>query len=395
MPAAKTYPGVFIQEEPSGVRVIKGVATSIAAFVGRTPRGPLNVPWTVYSYAEFERDFGKQGDVDALANAVSDFFKNGGSQALIVRAFKDNGSPEGLPPDEASYKAAFDALGKTDIFNLLCLPPDDSAGDVDVPVLQSALKLCVDRRAFLIVDPRSSWSAPSDVLNSSRGLANLGLGGDAARNAAVFFPRIKKADPARGSQIAILVPCGVVAGVIARTDAQRGVWQAPAGTEAIIEGIQGLSWPVTDLENGQLNLRGVNIIRNFPVYGPVLWGARTLRGDDVFGDEYKYIPVRRLALFIEETLFRGTQWVVFEPNDESLWSQIRLNVGAFMQGLFQQGAFQGGSPRDAYFVKCDHETTAQVDVSAGIVNIMVGFAPLRPAEFIIIKVQHLAGQTLA
>ena len=387
MPAAKTYSGVYIQEEPSGVRVIKGIATSIAAFVGRTPRGPLNVPWTVYSYSEFERDFGKQGGVDALANAVSDFFTNGGSEALIVRAFKDNGSPEGMPPDEASYKAAFDALGKTDMFNLLCLPPDDAAGDVDVPVLQSALKLCVDRRAFLIVDPRSSWSAPSEVLNSSRGLATLGLGGHAAGNAAVFFPRIKKADPTGGSQISILVPCGAIAGLIARTDATHGVWKSPAGIEADLRNVLGVEVKLTDAENGVLNKKAVNCIRVFP-NGLVNWGARTLAGDDDFGSEWKYIPIRRLALNIEESLFRGTKWVVFEPNDEPLWSQIRLNVGAFMQGLFHQGAFQGVSPREAYFVKCDRETITQNDVNAGIVNIMVGFAPLRPAEFIIIKVQH-------
>jgi uncharacterized protein len=391
MPAARIYPGVYIQEVPSGVRVIEGVATSIAAFVGRAPRGPSNVPWTVYSYSEYEGEFGKQGGVDALANAVNDFFTNGGSQALIVRAFKDNGSSEGLPPDEASYKAAFDALRKTDMFNLLCLPPNDAAGDVDASVLQSALKLCVDRRAFLIVDPRSSWSAPSDVLDSSRGLAALGLRGDVARNAAVFFPRIKKADPARGGQIATIVPCGAVAGVIARTDKQLGVWKAPAGLHATVKGIQGLSLSVTDAENGPLNARGVNCIRNFPAHGPVLWGARTLRGDDLFGDEYKYIPIRRLALFIEETLFRGTQWVVFEPNDEPLWSQIRLNVGAFMHDLFHQGAFQGNLPRNAYFVKCDGETTTQADVSSGIVKILVGFAPLKPAEFVIIQIQQLAG----
>jgi len=109
-------------------------------------------------------------------------------------------------------------------------------------------------------------------------------------------------------------------------------------------------------------------------------------------DEYKYVPVRRLALYIEESLYRGTQWVVFEPNDEPLWAQIRLNIGAFMHGLFRQGAFQGKTPRDAYFVKCDKETTTQNDIDLGIVNIVVGFAPLKPAEFVIIKIQQIAGK---
>jgi phage tail sheath protein FI len=136
----------------------------------------------------------------------------------------------------------------------------------------------------------------------------------------------------------------------------------------------------------------VNCLRNRPGYGTVVWGARTLRGADATPDDWKYIPVRRTALFIEESLFRGTQWVVFEPNDEPLWSQIRLNVGAFMHDLFRQGAFQGTTPQDAYFVKCDKETTTQSDINNGIVNILVGFAPLKPAEFVVIQLQQMAGQ---
>ncbi len=116
-----------------------------------------------------------------------------------------------------------------------------------------------------------------------------------------------------------------------------------------------------------------------------------MRGADILADEYKYVSVRRLALFMEESLYHGTQWVVFEPNDEPLWAQIRLNVGAFMHNLFRQGAFQGTTPREAYFVKCDKETTTQSDINLGIVNIVVGFAPLKPAEFVIIKIQQIAG----
>jgi phage tail sheath protein FI len=147
---------------------------------------------------------------------------------------------------------------------------------------------------------------------------------------------------------------------------------------------------LTDDEHGTLNPLGVNCLRTFPVTGRVVWGARTLRGADILADDYKYVPVRRLALFLEETLYRGTQWVVFEPNDEPLWAQIRLNVGAFMQNLFRQGAFAGTTPREAYFVKCDSETTTQADVDLGRVNILVGFAPLKPAEFVIIQIQQIA-----
>jgi hypothetical protein len=182
---------------------------------------------------------------------------------------------------------------------------------------------------------------------------------------------------------------------MARTDSTRGVWKAPAGLDAALAGAQGLQVNLNDLENGTLNLLGINCLRSFPVTGRVVWGARTLRGAEQSADEYKYVPVRRLALFIEESLYRGTQWVVFEPNDEPLWAQIRLNVGAFMQNLFRQGAFQGRSPREAYLVKCDAETTTQDDINRGIVNILVGFAPLKPAEFVIIRIQQLAGQVQA
>ena len=152
---------------------------------------------------------------------------------------------------------------------------------------------------------------------------------------------------------------------------------------------------MSDAENGHLNQGGINCLRTLPVHGQVLWGSRTLHGDNDRGSEWKYVPVRRMALFLEESLYRGTQWVVFEPNDEPLWAQIRLNVGAFMQNLFRQGAFQGRSPREAYFVKCDRETTTRNDINRGIVNILVGFAPLRPAEFVVIKIQQMVGQVEA
>jgi phage tail sheath protein FI len=178
---------------------------------------------------------------------------------------------------------------------------------------------------------------------------------------------------------------------MARIDGSRGVWKAPAGTEADVRGIIGVDCRFSDGENGVMNPKGINTIRIFP-NGIVNWGARTMDGDDSFASEYKYIPIRRLALYMEESLYRGLKWVVFEPNDEPLWSQIRLNVGAFMHNLFRQGAFQGQTPRDAYFVRCDANTTTQNDRNLGIVNIMVGFAPLKPAEFVVIYLQQMAGQ---
>ena len=172
---------------------------------------------------------------------------------------------------------------------------------------------------------------------------------------------------------------------------KRGVWKAPAGTEADLRGAS-LAVKLDDGENGALNPLGINVLRNFPVFGNISWGARTLDGADLQASEWKYIPVRRMALYIEESLFEGSKWIVFEPNDEPLWAQIRLNFGAFMHSLFRQGAFQGTTPKDAYFVKCDKETTTQDDINRGIVNIIVGFAPLKPAEFVVIKIQQMAGQ---
>lgn len=184
---------------------------------------------------------------------------------------------------------------------------------------------------------------------------------------------------------------GTLAGVYARTDASRGIWKAPAGTDAVLRNA-GVTITLNDLENGGLNQLGVNVLRNFPVYGNVAWGARTANGSNTAASEYKYIPVRRTALYIGESLYQGLKWVVFEPNDERLWAQIRLNVGSFMNNLFRQGAFQGANARQAYFVKCDGETTTQNDINLGIVNIVVGFAPLKPAEFVVIQIQQMAGQ---
>jgi phage tail sheath protein FI len=295
-------------------------------------------------------------------------------------------SADFFPAQAESNKIGLFALEKTDLFNLLCLPPLEPEGDIDPSVIPQAAAYCERRRAMLLVDPPSSWNDKDDAKS---GVASIGTN---SKNAALFFPRLRQPNPLHDNQMEDFVPSGAVAGVFARTDAQRGVWKAPAGLDATLVGVPALTVPLTDAENGELNPLGVNCLRIRPAAGPVVWGARTLQGDDRLASEWKYIPVRRLALYLEESLYRGTQWVVFEPNDEPLWSQIRLNVGAFMNTLFRQGAFQGKTPREAYLVKCDRETTTQTDINSGIVNIVVGFAPLKPAEFVIIKIQQLAGQ---
>lgn len=300
-------------------------------------------------------------------------------------------------------KTGIHALLKTDLFNLLCIPPlTTSASTTTVPTTEAdvptstwtnAAKFCKKHRAFLLVDPpATTWTKVADAVS--------GVGAFSAIErdyAAIHFPQLLIPDPLQENNLSDFAPSGTIAGIMARTDAERGVWKAPAGIDASLRNVSGIALggaPVTltDGDNGALNQLGINCVRTFPVIGTVVWGARTLEGADMLASEWKYIPVRRTALFIEESLYRGTQWVVFEPNDEPLWAQIRLNVGAFMHGLFTQGAFQGITPKEAYFVKCDKETTTQADINLGVVNIVVGFAPLKPAEFVVISLQQIAGQ---
>lgn len=621
MPMTLTYPGVYVEEVPSGVRTMTGVATSVTAFVGRCLKGPLDQAITINSWADFERRFGGLWSDSALTYAVRDFYANGGSQAIIVRVFKNklstntklpvgngvlslkgmnpgswinnlkivldtttimglanrydrdkklgledsdffscrvidkttnsileeyrgltlknglrridtvlnnesqllavdspfnltNGTDPNLfklkcdkkslnlqlskgimapvevtvsyadaadnfdltlvaadgykevytgltttdgenridlrvngksqiltvldnsdvlkddsakrkRPDLASLAVPFSvqiltgddgdtlddkvvlgkeadktglyALAQTNIFNLLCIPPyktvdgaerDNSIDDV---VITHAAQYCLKRRAFLLLDPPSSWK---DKDRAKNGIDQLAAAvGDASKNAAVFYPRIMQPDPLQNNQLVEFSPCGAIAGTMARIDAQRGIWKAPAGLEANLNGVMQLSNALTDQENGELHPLGVNCLRFMPGVGSVVWGARTLQGNDMLGSEWKYIPVRRMALYIEESVYRGLLWVVHEPNDESLWRQVSLNLDSFMNGLFRQGAFQGRTKNEAYFIKCDKETTTADDVARGIVNIKLGFAPLKPAEFVVVKLQQIAGQT--
>ena len=535
MPVQLSYPGVYVEEVPSGVRTITGVATSIAAFIGRTARGVTDLPVTITSFGDFERVYGGLWKDSMLGFAVRDFFLNGGPTAVIVRLYRPDQGGSAKPAKAAfsisslNLQAAeegawgnslrarvdfdtrpFDAtLGETntslfnvyvrdgttgvieehrnvvvapadhprlvsrvltnesrlvratgmggnrpdassnavdagktvwddnatatnakvagtgvasdgerltaaefngtgletakkglfslenaDLFNLLVIPPYKSDGTVDIGVVTAADTYCQRRRAMQIVDSLPTWNDVGDVTGAFATGFDTALGTN-SKNAALFFPRLRQPNPLKDNQVETFSAGGAVAGVMARTDARRGVWKAAAGLEATLSGVPQLEVPLTDGEIGQLNPIGVNCLRAVPGAGRVVWGARTMQGADRLASEWKYIPVRRTALFLEESLFRGTQWVVFEPNDEPLWAQIRLNVGTFMNNLFRQGAFQGTTPREAYFVKCDKETTTQADIDLGIVNIHVGFAPLKPAEFVVIRLQQIAGQSAA
>lgn len=516
MPINPTYPGVYIEELPSGVRTIIGVATSITAFLGRTAVGPVNEPVTINNFGDFERIFGGLSLDSTMSFALRDFYRNGGAAALVVRLangatkatfdLTDLGptptvllgleaASEGVwantltvtldndvaqdvadrfnlttgdlfnltildtatgtveehrnlsvgesprrvdrvlaqsssfvrvrddvpllsapPPPQQDVtptvlgsdgsdidindvtgsrasrvdKTGIYALEDADLVNLICIPPYSFGDDVDPVVWGEAARYATERRAMLIVDPPSDWTT-KDAAKSGLPSITSEIGSN-KKNASLFFPRLTEPNVLRDNQLENFAPCGAIAGVFARTDTERGVWKAPAGLEANLNGVPSLSVPLSDPENGELNPLGLNALRMRPAAGNVIWGSRTLDGDDRLSSEWKYIPVRRTALFIEESLFRGTQFAVFEPNDEPLWAQLRVNVGAFMQNLFRQGAFQGQTRDEAYFVKVDRETTTQNDIDRGIVNIVVGFAPLKPAEFVIVKLQQIAGQ---
>jgi phage tail sheath protein FI len=510
MPQTLSYPGVYIEETTSSVRTIVGVATSITAFIGAAPRGSADMPVRIASFSDYVRRFGGLSRTSPMSYAVSQYFLNGGSDAIIVRVQHGNADtaklilPAGVGEsltleadsagdwgnrlrvsvqnsDPVAFPNAFNlvireldaadptqiaatetflnlttgigdkryvgailaqesalvtvlgappsvrptatlapqplaggldgdaiddgdisdpglegtkegiyALEKADLFNLLCIPPLTMDADIGTATHDAALAYARRRRAVYLVDSPASWSSAADPV----GAVEAGLDALATKldNGAIYFPRILAPDPLQENRLESFAPSGAVAGVIARTDATRGVWKAPAGMEAILIGVPQLTVKLNDAENGRLNQLGVDCLRSFPGIGNIVWGGRTLRGADRLADQWKYLSVRRTAYFIEETLYRNTAWVVFEPNDEPLWSQIRLNIGAFMQGLFQQGAFQGKTPSQAYLVKCDRETTTQNDINRGVVNIIVGFAPLKPAEFVVIKIEQLAGQ---
>ncbi len=508
-----SYPGVYVQEVPSGVRTIAGVSTSVAVFIGRTSWGPVDEPVLCLNYTDFDRSFTSDTSLGEMAHAVRLFFLNGGTQCYVIRVdaaaspattssvtLNDAGAlatldisgrfpgelgdsiraeithpaaalfdlrlyrlvpnkfgvnvetdiqvftglsmdplhprfaptyvnykwavlattpvvapalpntnrpditPPGPPtvpeplvggadsgtPADTDYTLIYNNVidSEIDIFNLMILPADaDTAGLPQEDLWSDASTYCRNRRAFLLMDPLTAWTSAAEAGHVTNGVSSLrtGLVND---HSAVFFPRLTVRENGQDLHVG---PSGAIAGLMARIDATRGVWKAPAGTEANLRGVSGLEYRLSDGENGFINPQGVNTIRIFP-NGIVNWGARTMDGDDDFSSEWKYIPVRRTALFIEESLYRGLKWVVFEPNDEPLWAQIRLNVGAFMHNLFRQGAFQGKTKQEAYFVKCDNETTTQNDINLGIVNVWVGFAPLKPAEFVILYLQQMTGQ---
>lgn len=359
-------PGVYVEEIPSGPREIEGVPTDIAAFVDVFADGPIGSPVKITSQSLFESQFGA-GNTSPASHALRDFFVNGGRTAWVVR-IPDTGID--------ALRRGLTALASVDVFNILCLPCAAELPDAELrAAYAAALELCVTRRAFLIVDIPSAVSTAQAMLDWLSDHTEL-----RHANAAVYFPRLTSISVSPRRPPADHAASGAIAGLYARTDAARGVWKAPAGVEADLRGVQ-FAISVSAPDNERLNEQHVNALR--AMHGqPLSWGARTLS----FDPEWKYIPVRRLALFIEASLDRGLKWAAFEPNDEPLWAKLRGMAGNFLARLFRDGAFAGSTPDEAYFVRCDRSTMTETDIVDGRLILLVGFAPIRPAEFVVLRI---------
>jgi phage tail sheath protein FI len=391
-------PGQFSSNLPQP-NSIEGVPTAITAFVGYFRTGPTNRAVLIENFRAFEKEFGGLDEASEASYGVWQFFMNGGKSTWIVRVSDSTDSPMDaalIIGDQAKRTGIF-ALEDVDQFNLLCIPGSLSirgskgaSWQEAQPVFEGAEAYCEQRRAFFIMDGPDGIDDPKNVeiwLATHSSIRH--------RNAAFFYPRLMIPDPLNNQRPRRVGASGTIAGLIARTDSARGVWKAPAGTEAILTNVLSIQPALTDQEAGHLNALAVNCIRELPQIGIVNWGARTLVGRSQAGDEWRYIPVRRLALYIEESILRGTQGAVFEPNDEPLWARIRSAVEDFMHALWLKGALPSPTSDEAFFVKCGLETTTPADIQQGFVNILVGFAPLKPAEFIILKIRQRAGQAVS
>lgn len=359
---------------------IEGVSTSVTAFIDRFPRGPRHRSVRVTSMAAFMRLFGAHTSEGGLV--IAQYFANGGTDALVTRV---GASSTPLSPAEVGRGVQALEREASPPSSIVCVPGSAGmkADDYEVAIAV-VTEYCRDRKAFFIVDPPSTVVTAAEVTDwRIKTMPRM-----SSPNAAIYFPRVAVRIPSTAQERTIPAS-GTVAGVYARTDAQLGVWKAPAGIHASVVDAT-LAVGLTDQANDPLNRLGINALRTFPVLGPVVWGSRTMGGADSLASEWKYVPVRRTALFIEQSLSRGLQWAASEPNDEPLWSRIRMAVSRFLHDLFRRGAFQGATPREAYFVKCDRETTTQADIEAGVVAGLVGFAPLKRAEFVVLPIRVAA-----
>jgi hypothetical protein len=345
-------PGVYVSEGGSTPPPIRGVCTTTAAFIGIALSGPAE-PTLLNSFAEYQDAYGTCLESGFLGYAVRGFFQNGGTRCYVLRTTPG-----------AKFSDALRQLNDLEIS--VVASPDAQA----LPGIQSALIAhCEELRyRFAVLD------APQTLAPTDGPPAQL-----KSSYAAYYYPWLIV--EATGGSGSVSIPaCGHIAGVYALSDDQRGVWHAPAGMP--ITGISGLDQAVTDAQQAALSLAGVNVLRSFPGRGSLVWGARTTSNDP----EWKYVNVRRLFIYLEQSIETGTQWVIFEPNGVQLWEQVRRSVNDFLFNEWKIGALQGSKPEQAFYVRCDRTTMTQDDIDNGRLVIEIGVAPLRPAEFVIFRI---------
>ncbi len=367
--------------DPASPPLIYGADTSTAAFVDFFADGPINRPVLIGEMADLDRFFGGLDARSEASYGVSQFFANGGHRAWIVR------TGDGGHASADQLLAALETLDRLMLegFSLLSLPatanlsPDDAAR-----VHARALAFAARKHALYLLDAPPSVDTVDAMLDWVAGVPNA----DAA-HAAAYFPRLTMPDPLNGNQPRDVGSSGTLAGIYARIASTDGVWRAPAGTETKLLGAEPTT-ALTELDSQRLTARGVNTLRVRKDARPVVWGARTLAPDT----EWRYVQVRRFMSYVEASLEQGLEWAVAEPNDEDLWTAVRQSVHYFLAKEYMRGACDGYLMSEAFFVRCDRTTTSQADVENGVVNVVVGVAPLVPTEFVILRIQLRAGQNV-
>ena len=379
-------PDVFIEEIP-GERPIEAVSTSILGIVGVTMAGVVGSPVRVKTWQGFIDAFGRTDPASFTAEAVWGFFHNGGTEAWVVRVpypTVPDGTPKASAHDLDAVLAAMLVQGIESLYG---------SAEVDLLICPDMLMVRDGRHRRSVIDAMTRYAGQHlrftivdlPPMSNDQALVDWRLKYVASPFAATYAPHVEIAhlDPGAADPVRLVPPSGVVAGVYAGTDARRGVWKAPAGVA--VDGVVGLGEVYTDTRQDLLNPNAVNVIREFPQRGILVWGARTASDDS----EWRYVAVRRLANMIEISVARGTQWAVFEPNDEPMWTAVRSSIEGFLFDLWKGGALVGAKPTDAFFVHIGlGETMTQGDIDAGRLNISIGFAPLKPAEFTILNISH-------
>ncbi|MGE0472828.1 MAG: phage tail sheath C-terminal domain-containing protein [Nitrospirales bacterium] len=372
-------PGVYIQEIRSADRTIAGVPTSTALLMGTFPKGPQYVATQIRSLRQFAGTFGDLRNNHLSSLVTKQFFENGGKEIWILST--DVRSSGTATP----FLKGLSLVSHLPSFNILLIPETTRLPDLETTkVFHAAVSFVEKQRAMYILDPPTKDASGQTVKDLAAWVRSQA--GIHHPNVILYFPPLQVRSRLASSRTVTIPSSGTMAGLFARLDRTRGVWKAPAGTEASLQNVVGLEQSLTSQDINLLASANINALKQISSSGYVAWGARTLSTDP----EWKYVPVRRLTLFVESSIEKGIQWAVFEPNDEPLWAQIRQSISNFLEAQYRQGAFQGMKPEHAYFVKCGRDTTTPTDQTTGIVNIMVGFAPLKPAEFVILNIKQTA-----